>query len=151
MEIPNSVESIGDYAFGECRGLTSVEIPNSVTSIGVRAFEGCSGLTVITIPSNMQSIGTDAFYNCSNLYLVYNKSKLDIVKGSTTYGYVAYYADGVVTIGGTGIDEEEDAVKEVYYIGMNGQRYETIVENAPIVKVTVMQSGKVKTEKEINR
>ena len=39
--IPNSVTSIGDYAFEHCTGLTSVTIPNSVTSIGAGAFEYC--------------------------------------------------------------------------------------------------------------
>ena len=45
--IPNSVTSIGDYAFYNCSGLTSVTIPNSVTSIGYSAFRGCSGLTSV--------------------------------------------------------------------------------------------------------
>ena len=39
--IPNSVTSIGDFAFKYCSGLTSVTIPNSVTSIGGYAFYGC--------------------------------------------------------------------------------------------------------------
>ncbi len=43
--IPNSVTSIGDCAFYNCSGLTSVTIPNSVTFIGKYAFEDCSGLT----------------------------------------------------------------------------------------------------------
>ena len=40
-----TVTSIGEYAFDNCTGLTSVTIPNSVTSIGEYAFHNCSGLT----------------------------------------------------------------------------------------------------------
>ena len=39
--IPNSVTNIGEYAFSECYGLTSITIPNSVTSIGSFAFSWC--------------------------------------------------------------------------------------------------------------
>ena len=39
--IENGVTSIGDLAFFECSGLTSVTIPNSVTFIGNYAFYGC--------------------------------------------------------------------------------------------------------------
>ena len=42
--IPNSVTSIGNYAFWGCSGLTSITIPDSVTSIGGVAFDGCTGL-----------------------------------------------------------------------------------------------------------
>ncbi|MDE7346634.1 MAG: leucine-rich repeat protein [Muribaculaceae bacterium] len=48
--IPNSVETIGMYAFYGCSGLTSVVIPNSVTSIGWYAFQGCSGLQKSAYP-----------------------------------------------------------------------------------------------------
>ena len=65
--IPNSVTSIGDYAFVECSGLTSVTIPNSVTSIGYMAFAWCSGLTSVTIPNSITSIGVGAFEDCSGL------------------------------------------------------------------------------------
>ena len=46
--IPNSVRSIGYYAFRGCRGLTELILPNSVRSIGYYAFLGCSGLAKIT-------------------------------------------------------------------------------------------------------
>ena len=45
LVIPNSVTSIGNYAFYGCSGLTSITIPDSVTSIGEWAFANCSGLT----------------------------------------------------------------------------------------------------------
>ncbi|MBQ8495332.1 MAG: leucine-rich repeat domain-containing protein [Clostridia bacterium] len=44
------VTSIGEDAFKNCTGLTSITIPNSITSIAEAAFFGCSGLTSITIP-----------------------------------------------------------------------------------------------------
>ena len=42
--IPNSVTSIGDRAFADCTGLTSIVIPNSVTKIDYEAFYECNGL-----------------------------------------------------------------------------------------------------------
>ena len=64
---PDSVKSIGNYAFSGCSGLTSVTIPGSVKSIGNYAFSGCSGLTSVTIPDSVTSIGQGAFCGCSLL------------------------------------------------------------------------------------
>ena len=77
--IPNSVTSIGDYAFSECSGLTSITIPNSVTSIGYEAFRGCSGLTSITIPNTVTRIGDHAFSECSGL------TSIVVEDGNTIY------------------------------------------------------------------
>ena len=60
-KIPGGVTSIGDNAFSDCSGLTSIEIPTSVTSIGEMAFWECDGLTSIEIPSSVTSIGHPAF------------------------------------------------------------------------------------------
>ena len=67
LTIPDSVTSIGEWAFRGCSGLTSVTIGNSVTSIGEWAFSDCSGLTSVTIPDSVTSIGDYAFYGCSGL------------------------------------------------------------------------------------
>lgn len=65
--IPNSVTSIGDLAFGNCTRLSSVEIPNSVVSIGTGAFYGCNALKAITIPQSVTMIGNGAFSGCTGL------------------------------------------------------------------------------------
>ena len=65
-----SVTSIGDYAFYNCRSLTSIEIPDGVTSIGDKAFDGCSSLTSIEIPASVTSIGDWAFRRCSVLEVI---------------------------------------------------------------------------------
>ena len=67
VTIPNSVTSIGNWAFYDCSSLTSIIIPNSVTSIEESAFRGCSSLTSITIPNSVTSIGDQAFHYCSSL------------------------------------------------------------------------------------
>ena len=62
-----SVTSIGNYAFCNCTGLTSIVIPNSVTSIDIFVFNGCTALATITIGNGIKKIGIEAFANCTAL------------------------------------------------------------------------------------
>jgi uncharacterized repeat protein (TIGR02543 family) len=62
-----NVTAIGDSAFYNCSGLTSISIANSVTSIGRYSFSNCSSLPSITLSDVITSIGTYAFASCSNL------------------------------------------------------------------------------------
>ena len=64
-------------------------IPDSVTSIGSYAFRGCSGLTSVTIGNSVTSIGGDAFYNCSGLTSVHIS---DITKWCAI-SFSGYYAN----------------------------------------------------------
>jgi len=80
-----SVTSIGNRAFEDCSGLTSVTIPNTVTSIEDHAFYYCSGLTSINIPNSVTSIEDHAFYYCSGL------TSINIPNSVTSIGYYAFY------------------------------------------------------------
>ena len=72
--------------------VTDLVIPDSVTSIRDSAFGYYASLTRVTIPDSVTSIGSGAFYNCYKLVEVINKSSLNITKGSSSNGHVAYYA-----------------------------------------------------------
>ncbi len=79
ITIPNSVTSIGEYAFYSCTGLISITIPEGVTSIGNYAFSFCTSLTSITIPNSVTSIGQAAFSYCRGL------TSIIVESGNTVY------------------------------------------------------------------
>ena len=89
--IPNTVTSIGDYAFKHNK-LTEVTIPNSVTSIGRGAFYN-NKLTEVTIPSSVTSIGSYAFAGNQLTKIIFPSTPLTI--GCKTFW------DNPITNGGT--------------------------------------------------
>ena len=120
ITIPDSVTTIGAYAFGWCSSITSITIPDSVTWIGESAFIGCSslnefkgkfasedgkcliidgvlnssaraGLTEYTIPDNVNTIGAYAFNNCKSL------TSVTIPDNVTTIGQSAFYGCSSLT------------------------------------------------------
>ena len=56
------VTAIGDRAFYDCRGLTSVVLPDTVQVIGDEAFSRCIDLNVLTLGNGVVRIGKSAFY-----------------------------------------------------------------------------------------
>lgn len=72
LVLPDTLESIGDFAFAHCEKLRGVYIPDSVTSIGEGAFLGCIDMESVSIPEGVATIGADAFDGCASLmYLFY--------------------------------------------------------------------------------
>lgn len=65
--IPDSVTSIGYYAFCGCSNLNKIDIPDSVTEIEWEAFNGCRNLTEIKLPSKIKTISNGMFYECYKL------------------------------------------------------------------------------------
>ena len=66
LRIPDSVHSIGEYAFYGS-GLKEISLGNAVTSIGNNAFEGCENLSSVCIPNSVLSIGERVFARCNSL------------------------------------------------------------------------------------
>ncbi len=149
--IPDNVELIGDRAFKYCTGLKNVTIGNGVKSINIQTFMGCTGLIEVTIGKNINSIEEWAFVGCANLKTVNNYSSLQIIKGTTDYGDVGFYADtvnwyaqingscgadliykfdtaiGQLTIGGTGaMDNYTDCLQQPWY------EFRTLIESVVI-------------------
>lgn len=83
LVIPNSVTSIGDFAFVNCSSLTSVTIPNSVTHIGNLAFYCCYDLNSVTMSNNLTTIGNAAFWYCSNLISITIPNSVKSIGDST--------------------------------------------------------------------
>ncbi len=77
--IPESVISIGVYAFSGCDNLTSITIPDGVTSIRDYAFDNCSSLTSINIPESVTIISGNVFRGCNSLISII------VEEGNTAY------------------------------------------------------------------
>ena len=73
LNIAGSVKSIGSSAFEDCTGLTSIYLSEGVESIGGSSFEGCTNLSTIIFPSTLSSIALNAFKNCSNLNTIFSR------------------------------------------------------------------------------
>jgi hypothetical protein len=83
--IPNSVKSIGEFAFRGSSHLTSVIIPQSVTSIGEKAFLGCINLKSTTsINSIKEFVGCAVYHHIGLLSTIHNS--LDFPKDGSLTG-----------------------------------------------------------------
>lgn len=72
LELPNSIEEIGDYAFADCRAL---ELPGGLKNprlkrIGTAAFENCASLERLQLPASLVTLEGAAFSGCGNLQKV---------------------------------------------------------------------------------
>ena len=93
VKIGNGVTAIGNYAFWDCKSLTSIKIPEGVTTVGERAFYNCTGLTSIVISEGVTTIGDSAFRCCSGIDCIV------IPESATTIGDYAFsWCSGITSI-----------------------------------------------------
>ncbi len=95
-----NVTSIGDFAFGSanyfdaCVQIISVQMPFSIQSIGESAYRNCIGLTNLVLPSGLERMGTWAFAGCIGM------SSCDLSRASRLGAIAAHAFDGDYRLGG---------------------------------------------------
>ena len=82
--LPNTIETIGAYAFSKCTLLRSVSMQEGLKTIGQYAFNGCTILKRFTLPSTLETIGDYAFAECKDI------ATLSIPDGITSIGKSAF-------------------------------------------------------------
>ena len=97
VTLPSSIKTIGASAFSGCGNLLFISLNEGLETIDSYAFYGCTYISAISLPTTLKSIGDKAFLDCYSLSIVRNNSPLEVVAGATTNGYVAYYANEVMT------------------------------------------------------
>ena len=107
--------SIGNWAFYNCDGLTSIIIPDSVKSIGYSAFNDCSGLTSVTIGNSVTSIGESAFYSCNSLVSIHYTGDMASWLGKNWHSRVmssgrTLYLDGEKVEGAITVPDGVDSI-----------------------------------------
>jgi hypothetical protein len=81
INLPNGVTKIADNSFSGYRLISGVNIPNTVTSIGSYAFMNCIYFST-TLSNSITSLGSGAFYGCNNLVLTELPSNLTTIPQS---------------------------------------------------------------------
>ena len=107
ISIPNSVMSIGSHAFCGCTELTSISIPNSVTIIGLSAFASCKGLTSVSLSDNVGYIGDYAFFSCTGLTSITIPNSVTSI-GSRVFNNCSGLTEIQVESGNTRYDSRND-------------------------------------------
>ena len=92
LSIPGTVKKIGQNAFHTCSGLKNLEIGEGVTDMGSNTFCQCISLTSVSIPGTIKKISNFAFAYC------YKLSTVVIGEGVTEIGNSAFFYSGVKSI-----------------------------------------------------
>lgn len=104
ISIHDTVEYIGEYAFENCSGLTSLTIPSAIGSGTAGLFYGCSSLKTLTIPSGILFIKPYFFANCSSLTSVtflgniYQIEKSAVFRGCSSLSQISFPSNSRVPI-----------------------------------------------------
>ena len=93
LNLPESIETIGNYAFYECTNLQVVNLSSNLKSIGISCFEGCESLESIKLPKSLKVLRENAFRVCKGLQTVEFEDGVDFYTNGS-YGFYNNVFDG---------------------------------------------------------
>ena len=82
IKIPDSVETIGNGAFYECRDLERIALPSALQTLSTVTFYNCTALSEVTFPASLKTIESSAFSGCRNLSEVKLPASLTAIQSS---------------------------------------------------------------------
>lgn len=82
IKIPDSVETIGNGAFYECRDLERIALPSALQTLSTVTFYNCTALSEVTFPASLKTIESSAFSGCRNLSKVKLPASLKAIQSS---------------------------------------------------------------------
>lgn len=124
VNIPSTIQSIGEYAFYECNSLTQMLLPDALTSLGRSAFYSCDRLSTLHFPANLTTIPSSCCYDC------YNLKDLRLPTNLKTIGSSAFYETYTL--------RKVDFPEGLEEIGSNGFQYSGLDSVILPIKMTYM-------------
>ena len=110
VSFSDSVKTIGDRAFENCKQLATVTFGQGLETIGSFAFEGSGISGELTFPDSLKKIDTYAFSNCLGI------TEIDFPEGNATIEYGAFTGD-------TGVQKIKIPLSEIQFDKLNNGGY----------------------------
>ena len=110
VSFSDSVKSIGDRAFENCKQLETVTFGQGLETIGSYAFEGSGISGELTFPDSLKRIKAYAFSNCLGI------TEIDFPEGNATIEYAAFTGD-------TGVQKIKIPLSEIQFDKLNNGGY----------------------------
>lgn len=123
-DFPEGLTYLGEKAFFNCTGLTTISLPSTVETYGPNIFYGCKNVTYVELPQDMEKIPNGLLWNCTGLKRIYIPSSVKEIGNAAFYFWNNKYEDqtGVMHVKTT---------EQAKLLRYSGYGHEILINGAP--------------------